>query len=90
MRLRQLATAAGMKDKDYGAVSTATRRFERLLRHGKVERKQWKQLCQKYKNQMGSPQVFTLRMKSIPRPSGEQSQNWSDCLTSNPDISQMD
>jgi hypothetical protein len=50
MRLRELAAATGMKD--YGAVSSAIRRFERLMRHGKVEQQQWKQLCRKYKNQM--------------------------------------
>jgi hypothetical protein len=38
--------------KDYGAVSSAIRRFERLMRHGKVEQQKWRQLCQKYKNQM--------------------------------------
>ena len=50
MKLRELAAATGMKD--YGAVSSAIRRFERLMRHGKVEQQQWRQLCQKYKNQM--------------------------------------
>jgi hypothetical protein len=50
MRLLELAAATGMKD--YGAVSSAIRRFERLMWHGKAEPQQWRQLCQKYKNQM--------------------------------------
>jgi hypothetical protein len=35
MKLRELAAATGMTD--YGAVLSAIRRFERWLRHGKVE-----------------------------------------------------
>ena len=50
VKLRALAAALGMKD--YGAVSSALRRFDRLSRHGKVARHDWNQLCQKYKNQM--------------------------------------
>ena len=51
-RLHFLELAAAMGLKDYGTVSSAIRRFERLLRRGKVARQQWNQLCQKYKNQM--------------------------------------
>ena len=50
MKLGELAAAAGMKD--YGAVSSAIRRFEGLMRRRKVERQQWKKLCQKYNVQM--------------------------------------
>jgi hypothetical protein len=42
MKLQELAAATGMKD--YGAVSPAIRRFERLLRQGKVEQQQWRHL----------------------------------------------
>jgi hypothetical protein len=50
MKLAELAAAAGMKD--YGAVSSAIRRFERLMKRREVERQQWKQVCQKYNIQM--------------------------------------
>ena len=46
----RLTAAAGMKD--YGAVSPAIRRVERLMRRRKVERQQWKQISQKYNIQM--------------------------------------
>jgi hypothetical protein len=55
MKLKELAAAMGLKD--YGTVSSAIRRFERLLRHEKVERQQWNQLCQKYINQ--TPRIDT-------------------------------
>jgi hypothetical protein len=50
MKLKALAVATGMRD--YGAVSSAIRRFERLLRNRAIEQEQWKSICQKYKNQM--------------------------------------
>jgi REP element-mobilizing transposase RayT len=50
MKLGELAAAAGLKD--YGAVASAIRRFEALMRRRNVERQQWKQICQKYKIQM--------------------------------------
>jgi len=50
MKLRELAEASGMRD--YGAVSTAIRRIEKLLRHPTSEREQWNHICQLYNVQM--------------------------------------
>ena len=50
MKLRELASVSGMKD--YGAVSTAVRRFEKRLQHRTLEREQWKRICQMYNVQM--------------------------------------
>jgi len=50
MTLQGLAVATGLKH--YGAVSSAIRRFEQLLRLRSTERRQWELVCEKYKNQM--------------------------------------
>ena len=50
MKLQELAMAMGLKD--YGTVSSAIRRFERLINCRELERRQWRWICEKYKNQM--------------------------------------
>jgi len=50
MKLQELGRATGMNE--YGAVSSAIRRFKGLLRFRKTERRQWERICQKFKIQI--------------------------------------